>query len=101
MEPIKRTDLKKYPDIWPEVIQAFNEMIQEKWSGHRAIIKTKDVVQRIREIFSKQNKAIPTWEGLTEHNQLDVENLYREKGFKVAYDKPGYNENYDAFYTFE
>lgn len=35
-----------------------------------------------------------------ERGYLDIEETYRKAGWSVVYDKPGYNETYDAFYTF-
>lgn len=32
---------------------------------------------------------------------LDFEPIYRKVGWKVEFDKPAYNESYDAFYRFE
>ena len=32
---------------------------------------------------------------------MDFEALYRESGWKVSYDSPAYDENYDAYFTFE
>ena len=31
---------------------------------------------------------------------MDFEDLYRKSGWSVSYDKPAYNENYDAFLIF-
>ena len=31
---------------------------------------------------------------------LDVEDIYREQGWNVEYDKPTYNETYDAYFVF-
>jgi hypothetical protein len=35
-----------------------------------------------------------------ENKMLDFEELYREQGWKVVYDKPGYNETYEATFEF-
>ena len=32
---------------------------------------------------------------------LNVEEVYREQGWVVSYDKPGYNESYDANFKFK
>ena len=36
-----------------------------------------------------------------DRNLLDVEDAYRKLGWKVAYDKPGYNEAYEGTYQFK
>ena len=35
-----------------------------------------------------------------EEHYLDFEGAYRKKGWEVYYDKPGYNETYDAYWRF-
>lgn len=32
---------------------------------------------------------------------LDVEQAYREYGWNVKYDKPGFNESYESFFIFK
>ena len=36
-----------------------------------------------------------------DNNWLDIEDIFREAGWKVTYDKPAYNESYDAYFKFE
>jgi len=36
-----------------------------------------------------------------EKNFLDFESVFRNVGWSVEYDKPGYCESYDAFFTFK
>jgi hypothetical protein len=35
-----------------------------------------------------------------EKGWLDFETIYQKQGWTVKYDKPGYNETYDAFWVF-
>lgn len=37
---------------------------------------------------------------MLDREHLDVEDVYRAAGWEVTYDKPGYNETYDATFTF-
>jgi hypothetical protein len=39
--------------------------------------------------------------GSIDPNWLNFESMYREQGWKVEYDKPGYNETYEAFWVFK
>ncbi len=39
-------------------------------------------------------------ESIIANHWLDVETHYQAAGWKVAYDKPAYNENYPACFTF-
>lgn len=76
-----------------EVIEAFNDLIASNFEHGSSHVKQKDIV------------AFLVKRGLTEkdiydNNWLDVKSIYRKAGWKVKYDKPGYCENYDAFYEF-
>ena len=80
------------------VFDAFNEIIAKNLTlGHRAIFKQKDVVSLIVE---KSNGDIDR-EGVFSRNMLDVTSHYRKAGWKIDHDRPGYNESYDAMFTFD
>lgn len=82
---------KTYPD---EVIKCWNDMITEKLRGKSAVILQKDISYALCEVMNATSTAL--------HNSgwLDIEDLYRSYGWKVVYDKPAYNETYDAFFEF-
>lgn len=92
IKPEETVGLKKsmIPD---EVIQSFNEMIAQNMSCGRSSFKQKDVVALIA------SKGIDINE-LYEKQWLDVEDVFRAEGWIVEYDKPGFNESYDAVFTF-
>jgi hypothetical protein len=78
------------PDI---VFKVVNALIAEKFSSGHAVIRQSDIVARLRD------------EGLTtpvifDRNYLDIEDVYRGAGWVVVYDKPAYNETYEATFTF-
>lgn len=78
-----------------EVIEAFNEMIASKFDGRQSKFTQIDVVKLILKKFDEHgNKRA------FNNDWLDVEPLYEKKGWKVEYDKPGYNEAYDATFAF-
>jgi len=89
--PAEVTD-KKLKVIPDGVIEAFNELIAENWDGHFSAFTQKAVTQRIKEKMKHQSFDIK-W--------LDVEPIFEEIGWRVEYDKPGYNESYPAAFTFE
>lgn len=74
-------------------LEAFNQLITENFNGHGATVYQKDVVALMVE------KGLDRDE-IYQRGWLDVEDIYRQAGWKVIYDKPGYNENYEAFFTF-
>ncbi len=97
MGPIKPGDVisakaKQIPD---QVFEVFNELITEKWDGRCALVKQTDVVERIVEKYGA------TREEIFAKGWIDVEDAYRSVGWSVEYDKPGYNENYAAFFVFK
>ncbi len=76
------------------VLQSFNTLIAQNFNGDSSRFRQDDIVEILvdggldrAEIFAKH------W--------LDVEDLYREVGWNVEYDKPGYNEGYSATFTFK
>ena len=76
------------------VIETFNEFLVQHCRGKFAVIRQDEVVAALvakglerEEIFDK--------------NWLDIEDLYREAGWKVSYDKPGYNEMYEPTWDFK
>jgi len=82
-------------DIIPKyVTDAVNTLIKKNYRGSSFIIKQKEIIAEI------QKKKQVTPEYLFENKYLDFEDIYRNKGWKVDYDKPGYSENYDAFFKF-
>lgn len=92
MEIIKPEDMKdRIPE---EIITVFNDLIRRNFSGHIAVVKQEEVVEELYERYGMDRKKI-----FKEH-LLDVEDIYGEY-WDVVYDKPGYNESYDAFFEFK
>lgn len=77
-----------------EVIKVFNTLIQQHWDGHKAVFTVKEAIEELcREM--KIDRAF-----IIERRYLDIEVVYQQAGWIVKYDKPGFNETYDATYTF-
>lgn len=93
-EPIKPEEVEFSATKTDEVIQVFNELIQKYWDGTQARFKQDEAVGLITERMGQK----PGF--LFENKYLDIEHLYRRAGWKVEYDKPGYNESYPATFTF-
>lgn len=102
IEPIKKQDLPCYRQIDERVIEAFNNLIQQNWDGKKAVVYQKDVKIEIKKTFNVDGDIHTNLiSRLFKNNQFDVEPLYRQCGFKVTYNKPGYCEGYEPFYVFE
>lgn len=82
------------PLVPDEVINVFNELIQEKFDGKRAVVAQDKAVDLIVERMAIGREMI------FRNKWLDVEPLYREAGWLVEFDKPGYNEDYTARFVF-
>ena len=86
------------------VIEAFDELITEGIRGSTSVTITQD--EAVERIISKMPARIADNLGhsrrdeIFEKNWLDVEELYREQGWEVQYDKPAYNESYAPTFTF-
>ncbi len=79
------------------VIAAFNEMISNKIGNNKSVrIKQDDVAN----LALKNAPEGTTYQTLIDNHWLDVEPLFTEQGWKVEYDKPGFNETYAATFTF-
>lgn len=97
IEPLKPDQIQvaKNADLPDFVISAVNEMLVKKWTGHQARFTQREIIGLI---LSKGDNV--TRELLFENHWLDFEDIYRRQGWKVEYDSPGYNESYEANFTF-
>lgn len=93
-EPLKPDEVVKAKSktIPSVVIEAFNSLIARNWNGYQSTVLQKDVVAALS---SQLTPAI-----IYQNHYLDVEDLFRQAGWHVEYDKPGYNESYDAYFVF-
>jgi len=104
-KPIRPEDVanQKVNVIPEEVFDAFNRLIIQKFRNGRAYIKQDEVISLIvgnppKEIQNYSRGDAESY--IYKHRWLDVEDAYREVGWKVTYDKPGYCESYTASFEF-
>jgi len=101
-KPIKPKDvpaLKK--EMLPGyVMEAFNQCIAVGYDGHSAKVYQGEVVARILTLAGLAGDELHR-DDVYERGYLDVEPIYRAEGWNVSYDKPGYNETYEASFLFE
>lgn len=78
----------------PEVVfTAVNEFLVK--GGRYVTISQDSLLARLKELAPETPRHKYFDEGW-----LDFESYYRRKGWKVEYDKPGYNESYGASWEF-
>ena len=101
MKPIKPNEVvaAKAVAMPDEVIQAFNGLIAELYIGHTASFTQDVAIDAVVEAFKKARKRV-TRAQIFKHNWLDVEDIYRQAGWAVEYDSPGFNEDYEPSFTF-
>jgi hypothetical protein len=87
-------DKRKQDSVPSFVIEIFNELILQKWDGYCAIIKGYEAADHLKERARLEGVTYQAY-------WLDIEPAYRSNGWECDYDKPGYNETYDGFYTFK
>lgn len=94
--PIKPKEVqsRKNAKIPNEVFQVINEMIEGDWDGNSATVLQDEAAKKI----AKKLKI--TTDQVFDRHYMDIEGAYRKAGWKVEYDKPGYCEDYEAFFRF-
>lgn len=98
ISPEEVADAKK--DYFPDyVIQAVNESIAKNYSGGRAEIMQNEIITAIMENAKKSGVTLTRGQ-VFGNRYLDFEDIYRANGWQVEYDKPAYNENYQANFIF-
>jgi hypothetical protein len=98
IRPIKPSEITKakaaaIPD-W--VIEAVNELLLAKWNGREARFTLKEVMA----LAMPKAPEATTRQQVYDNHLMDFEDLYRKEGWKVLFDKAGYNESYDDFFVF-
>jgi len=93
--PIRPEDIpsEKVQSFPESVFEAFNELIVANIVDGRAMFTQENVIELM------QKRGLDRRE-IFDNGWLNVEEVYREAGWTVAYDKPGYNETYSATFTF-
>lgn len=79
------------------VIESVNRLLKDKYRGTGSVSIKQDEI--INEIIANYGSRLSRQE-IFDKKWLDFESLYRKNGWKVEYDKPAYNENYDAYFKF-
>jgi hypothetical protein len=94
--PIKPSEVRalKTESIPEKVFEVFNALIAAAWDGRSATVRQDQALTRIAMALD-----VDTSQVFARH-LLDIEESYRAAGWDVHYDKPGYNETYEATFRF-
>lgn len=96
MKPITPDEVGKQllNDIPEEVVEVVNKLIAKHWSGRRSVVNQSEIAREIAARMDVSESYVYRKEW------LDFEPIFRDAGWNVFYDKPGYNEDYPATFTF-
>jgi hypothetical protein len=112
--PIKPSDLSSQKQkLIPEfVIESFNEIVAKCWNGHYSEFKQNEVIKimilksegwegrkEIDEMHASRQEA-ELRQLFFEQHFLDIEPIFESVGWNVEYDKPAWNETYEATFKF-
>lgn len=92
--PITPDEVKR--TVPEEVIDVWNALIQDAWDGQQAIISQTKAVT----VIALHMNLCGNPGAVARNGYLDIECIYRDAGWVVNYDKPGYNESYTPTFTF-
>lgn len=88
---------KQIPD---EVFEAFDELIAKDFQHGSATVMQKEVsLLALKKLKAAGHRGM-TQQKIFDNHWLDVEAIYRQRGWNVEYDKPAYNESYEASFRF-
>ena len=85
------------------IVEEVNKLIARNFSSGSAMVKQNEIIDAAR--CSERNgfefdTADEFRNIMFAKGYLNIEEIYRAAGWKVSYDKPGYNESYDAYFVF-
>ena len=98
MKPISPDEVveQKAAQLPDFVFVAVNELIAQTWHGGSAQFMQDALVEKI--LFYAPEVA--TREDIFSKHYLDIEDIYRQVGWIVEYDRPAYYENFVPRFTF-
>lgn len=99
IKPITPAEVYNKP-IPDEIIAAFNALIIKNCSLRSATVYQNEALKLALKNFKDAGKKV-TSQQIFDNNWLDVESTFKKAGWKVTYDKPAYNEEYEAFFVFK
>ncbi len=101
--PIKPSEVvkKKTAQIPEIVFEVANELIAENWTGSSATFTVDELAERVvARGTPPADTPVNYRAALFAKRAFDIEDSYREAGWTVKFDRPGYNESYSANWTF-
>ena len=90
--------LKKAENLPDFVLDEWNKMIAKKFTAGRACVLQNEIIAALLP-HTQHGDRKEVFDG----HWLDIQEIYRDQGWSVVYDKPGYgyNESYEASFVFK
>lgn len=89
---IKPEDIKS--KIEADVEHVVDDLLQKRWDGRSAVLTQSEIITALMDKMGVSRQYV------FNKKLLDFEQAYRDVGWHVYYDKPGYNESYEPTFTF-
>ena len=77
-----------------QVMEVWNAIIASKFTNGRAVVRQNEVIDALQVATGKSRNDI------FDKGWLNIEEVYRSKGWSVHYDKPAYYETHEPKFTF-
>lgn len=103
VKPLSPNEVKslRLESLDADMITAVNNLLKKKLdSAGCAKLLQKDIVDEYFKVKGVE-KTDARKKKMHEDHQLDFEDVFRKAGWSVSYDKPGYNESYEASFEFK
>ena len=84
-------------DLDPLMIEAVNNLLTKEGSSTYITLLQKDIVSEYRSLCKAADRPA---RDVYKENQLDFEDIFRDAGWHVEYDKPAYCETYEPNFSF-
>jgi ribosome biogenesis GTPase A len=94
VSPSDVVELKKNDVLPPKVIEIWNRVIAKNFISGRSYFQQKEILNALVAGMSISRDTVFS------ERYLDIEDVYRAEGWIVTYDKPAYNESYEATFEF-
>lgn len=79
------------------VINGINNAIKNHYRKSGFTIKEKEILAEIMKVAPENITSVDIFK----NHWMDFEDLYKNFGWNISYDRPGYRESYDAIFEFK
>jgi hypothetical protein len=95
IKPITPEEVEESQTLPDTVLAVWNELITKNYRNGKSVVKQNEAVNALVDVLLYPRQSI------FDKGYLDIEGVYRKAGWVVEYDKPAYNESYEATFTFK